>query len=77
MLRVAEVNRLARMSLEESFSDLWVEGELGDVKRQGDVLTYYGAMAYWEGRWDDAVELYERGRERSVRAGDAVGAAIA
>jgi tetratricopeptide (TPR) repeat protein len=51
--------------------------KLGNVKRQGDVLTYYGAMAYWEGRWHDAVELYERGRERSVRAGDAVGAAIA
>ena len=51
--------------------------ELGNVKRQGDVLTYYGAMAYWEGRWRDAVELYERGRKRSERAGDAVGAAIA
>jgi class 3 adenylate cyclase/tetratricopeptide (TPR) repeat protein len=51
--------------------------KLGDVKRQGDVLTYYGAMAYWEGRWDDALVLYERGRERSQRAGDVVGAAIA
>ena len=51
--------------------------ELGNVKRQGDVLTYYGAMAYWEGRWSDAIELYERGRERSERAGDQVGAAIA
>ena len=51
--------------------------ELGDVKRQGDVLTYFGAMAYWEGRWREAVELYERGGERSQRAGDAVGAAIA
>ncbi len=51
--------------------------ELRDVKRQGDVLTYYGAMAYWEGRWADAVELYERGRQRSERAGDVVGAAIA
>ena len=51
--------------------------ELGDVRRQGDVLTYFGAMAYWEGRWADAVELYERGGERSERAGDVVGAAIA
>ena len=51
--------------------------ELGDVKRQGDVLTYFGAMAYWEGRWREAVELYERGGERSQRAGDVVGAAIA
>src|SRR6185503_15002351 len=33
--------------------------------------------AYWEGRWSDAIELYERGRERSERAGDQVGAAIA
>ena len=51
--------------------------ELQDVQRQGDVLTYYGAMAYWEGRWRDAIDLYERGRERSNRAGDVVGAAIA
>jgi class 3 adenylate cyclase/tetratricopeptide (TPR) repeat protein len=51
--------------------------ELGNVRRQGDVLTYYGAMAYWEGRWRDAVELYERGRERSARAGDTEGVAIA
>ena len=51
--------------------------ELGNVKRQGDVLTYYGQMAYYEGRWHDAIELYQRGQERSERAGDAVGAAIA
>jgi tetratricopeptide (TPR) repeat protein len=51
--------------------------ELGNVRRQGDVLTYYGAMAYWEGRWKEAVDLYERGRERSARAGDTEGVAIA
>ncbi len=51
--------------------------ELGNVKRQGDVLTYYGQMAYYEGRWHDAIALYQRGQERSERAGDAVGAAIA
>jgi class 3 adenylate cyclase/tetratricopeptide (TPR) repeat protein len=51
--------------------------EVGDVLRQSDVLNYHGAMAYWEGRWGDAVELYERGRERAERAGDVVGAAIA
>jgi tetratricopeptide (TPR) repeat protein len=51
--------------------------ELGDLLRQGDVLNYYGAMAYWEGRWGEAVELYERGGERAKRAGDVVGPAIA
>ncbi|HEX5901846.1 MAG TPA: adenylate/guanylate cyclase domain-containing protein [Actinomycetota bacterium] len=51
--------------------------ETGDVLRQSDVLNYHGAMAYWEGRWGDAVDLYERGRQRAERAGDAIGAAIA
>jgi len=51
--------------------------EIGDVRRQGDALQAFGAMAYWEGRWSEAVGLYERGSERFVRAGDAVGAAIA
>ena len=51
--------------------------ETGDVLRQSDVLNYHGAMAYWEGRWGDAVDLYERGRQRAERAGDVVGAAIA
>jgi tetratricopeptide (TPR) repeat protein len=50
--------------------------ELGDLVRQGDVLNAYGIMAYWEGRWGDAVELYERGADRVKRAGDAVGPAI-
>ena len=49
----------------------------GDVLRQSDVLNYHGAMAYWEGRWGHAVDLYERGRQRAERAGDVVGAAIA
>jgi tetratricopeptide (TPR) repeat protein len=51
--------------------------EVGDVLRQSDVLNYHGAMAYWEGRWSDAVDLYERGHQRAERAGDDVGAAIA
>jgi class 3 adenylate cyclase/tetratricopeptide (TPR) repeat protein len=49
----------------------------GNLQRQGDVLTVHGAVAYWDGRWTEAVEKYERGRERSTRAGDVVGAAVA
>lgn len=51
--------------------------DLGDLLRQGDVLNYWGAMAYWEGRWSDAVALYEEGGERARRAGDVIGPAIA
>jgi class 3 adenylate cyclase/tetratricopeptide (TPR) repeat protein len=51
--------------------------ELGDLLRQGDVLQAEGLIAYFEGRWPDAVRRYEQGGERSLRAGDPVGQAIA
>ncbi|HET9672674.1 MAG TPA: AAA family ATPase, partial [Actinomycetota bacterium] len=51
--------------------------ELGNLQRQGDVLTVLGAVEYWAGRWKEAVETYELGRSRSVRAGEVVGAAVA
>lgn len=51
-------------------------GELGNLSRQADAYNLLGNFAYWEGRWDEAVELYERGRERQLEAGDVVGAAI-
>jgi len=51
-------------------------GELGDIWRQGDAYNVLGIFAYWEGRWVDAIRLYERGRELQQQAGDVVGAAI-
>jgi tetratricopeptide (TPR) repeat protein len=50
--------------------------DLGDTKGQAVVLNNLGAAAYFEGRWDDAVEFYERGRLAHERIGDPVGAAI-
>ena len=50
--------------------------ELGDVTRQALVLNNLGAFAYFEGRWTDAVELYERGRLARERTGDPVNAAL-
>ena len=40
---------------------------LGDLDRQAAVLNNLGGFAYHEGRWHDAVELYQRAR-RGVRA---------
>ena len=34
------------------------------------MLNNLGMFAYWEGRWDEAVELYGRAAEASARAGD-------
>jgi tetratricopeptide (TPR) repeat protein len=49
--------------------------DLGDLAGQAVVLNGMGGFAYWEGRWDDALELYRRGREACERLGDSVTAA--
>ena len=62
---------------EAGFSEhaLRIYEELGDVGRQAVVLNNLGGMAYWEGDWDAAVTLYERGRQARLRTGDPVNAA--
>ncbi len=50
--------------------------ELDDLWGQGVVLNNLGTRAYWQGRWDDAVTLYERGGAAWEQIGDAVNAAI-
>ena len=50
--------------------------DLGDFDKQGRVLTNLGVNAYHEGRWDDALELYERARVASEQAGDEIGASF-
>ena len=47
----------------------------GDIERQAAVLNNLGMFAYYEGRWQDAVDLYARAAEASARAGDVWAAA--
>lgn len=49
--------------------------ELGDLTRQGHVLNNMGIESYYDGEWDTAVELYERGRQALEKAGGVVDAA--
>ena len=49
--------------------------ELGDLWGQGVVLNNMGTQAYWRGQWNDAVVLYQRGREAWEKIGDVVNAA--
>jgi class 3 adenylate cyclase/tetratricopeptide (TPR) repeat protein len=49
--------------------------EIGDLSGQAGVLMGMGAFAYWQGRWDDARELYDRGRLLRERLGNVVAAA--
>jgi class 3 adenylate cyclase/tetratricopeptide (TPR) repeat protein len=49
--------------------------ELGDLPGQANVLNNLGIDAYYEGRWADALDLYERSRQARERIGDIIGAA--
>lgn len=49
--------------------------ELGDLLGQANVLNNMGVDAYYEGRWREALELYERSKAMRERIGDVVGAA--
>lgn len=49
----------------------------GNRVRHALILSNVGGVCYWEGRWDDAMRYYVRGREESIRLGNAGNAAIA
>ena len=49
--------------------------EIGDLDGQALVLNNLGASAYFEGRWDDALDLYRRALAARKRLGDVVYAA--
>jgi class 3 adenylate cyclase/tetratricopeptide (TPR) repeat protein len=49
--------------------------KLDELEPQAQVLNNMGTFAYFGGRWDEAVELWDRGRELRLRTGDAVEAA--
>jgi class 3 adenylate cyclase/tetratricopeptide (TPR) repeat protein len=49
---------------------LAIYDELGDLVRKAGVLNNLGVLAYYAGRWDEAVGYYRRAREAWERAGD-------
>ena len=50
--------------------------ELGNLGRQAVIWGNQGTTAYWQGRWDEARELYERAREAFAKVGDVASVAI-
>ncbi|HKE80483.1 MAG TPA: adenylate/guanylate cyclase domain-containing protein [Solirubrobacteraceae bacterium] len=47
-----------------------IYAKLGQLDRQATVLNNMGGFAYRDGRWDEAVGLYQHGAQLSFRAGD-------
>ena len=50
--------------------------ELGDLLGQAHVLNNLGIEAYYDGRWDEALDLYERSKAARSRIGDVVNVAL-
>ncbi len=55
---------------------LQIYEDLGDLAGQAFVYNNMGAFAYFEGRWSEALELYEKGRDAQTKVGDLVVAAM-
>ena len=49
---------------------LEIYGELGDLVSQGGVLNNLGTIAYFEGRWNEALDLYRQALAAWDQAGD-------
>jgi predicted ATPase/class 3 adenylate cyclase len=70
---------VARSNLREapySYKALAIYERLGDLVGQANVLNNLGGFAYYEGRWNEAVDLYARARDAREKTGDAVNAAF-
>jgi len=50
--------------------------ELGDPEQEGRVLNNLGGLSYWQGRWQEAIELYRQAGVCSERAGHAADVAF-
>ena len=52
-----------------SWRALDIYRQLGDPEHEHIVLNNLGGLAYWDGRWDEAIALYQKAGEASERAG--------
>ena len=49
----------------------------GNIVRQAGILANMGLVCQWEGRWDEALSYYERGRDGSLKVGNTIPAGLA
>ncbi|MGO9962347.1 MAG: adenylate/guanylate cyclase domain-containing protein [Acidimicrobiales bacterium] len=69
--------RLGRLGETKHFAlALEIFEGLGDRPTVGAALRNLGVVAYFEGRWDDAIALWRRGADVALSSGDIAGSAI-
>jgi class 3 adenylate cyclase/tetratricopeptide (TPR) repeat protein len=72
----------SNLSLGRPSGDQWrlaleIYDELGDVGGASGILLNLGAGLFYEGRWDEALDSYQRARDGRLAVGDPVMAALA
>jgi class 3 adenylate cyclase/tetratricopeptide (TPR) repeat protein len=73
----------AHLMLDEpGAQNLWLDAlslyeRVGDLSGQGYMNSNLGGLAYVEGRWEEALEYYERSRDAAERLGNAVDVGVA
>jgi class 3 adenylate cyclase/tetratricopeptide (TPR) repeat protein len=70
-----EIGDFDQLTHSERALEIYVE--LGDVSGEASVLQNLGGFAFYRGRWDEAVALFERSRDARLRTGNDVDGAIA
>jgi class 3 adenylate cyclase/tetratricopeptide (TPR) repeat protein len=69
--------RSGRRDPEHRDSALAILEEVGDLVRLSSLQNNVGVEAYFDGRWDDALEWYRRSGDSALRVGDVVNVARA
>ena len=67
----------ARNDAKHTVRALDIYSALGDLGGQATASNNLGFYAYFDGRWSEALELYERSRAARLKAGDPTNAAMA
>jgi class 3 adenylate cyclase/tetratricopeptide (TPR) repeat protein len=70
---LVEIGRRQEAIYSQRALDLY--DQLGKLGPQATIYNNLGHFAWLEGRWDEAVELFDKGRQLRIRIGDAVDAA--
>jgi class 3 adenylate cyclase len=83
LARAYGVMAWAHLMMDEPGAErLWLDAltlyeKVGDLVGQGYMNNNLGGLAYFEGRWHEALEYYERSRDLAERLGNAVDIGVA
>ena len=71
---LVDLGRLEKATYSARALEIYLE--LGNLGSAATVLNNMGMFAYFRGRWDEAIDLYQQGHDMRIKIGDTVDAAM-